>query len=189
MPYAIAPGITDEYIKDGWNFEKKVHVFQNRVLGWQLKLAGDMKLNNVPDRGYAQLMICLSYFEMIARYREGNVTDKDAGKWFVKGIRYVFDKQEPGYEGQLVEFYKRVRNGLYHIGMTRHNVWLTGGLGAAWKYQGGVIWIDPDELVASLCIDLVKYSARIQEVGEVQLRTNFIQRFNYDNGLVDSAEL
>jgi hypothetical protein len=188
MVLAIAPGLTDDYIKDGWTFEKKVHVFQNRVVGWQLKFAGDMALNNVPDRGFAQLMIVLSYFEMIARYHDGNLDDDKPGKWFMRGVRIVFKQFSADREHSLKEFYWRVRNGMYHMGMVRSNVVLSGEVHAAWVYHKDLIFINPDELVSVLIAHVVSYTAQIQKPDETELRDNFVRRFNYDNGIGNESK-
>lgn len=63
--------------------EKKVDIFYQQTLGWQLHVAdlianggeeleGGRKVESVGHSGFAVLQICLSYFETMASTKESN---------------------------------------------------------------------------------------------------------------------
>lgn len=192
MTFAISPKHTTEDFKNGWNLDDKIDVFIARVEGWQLGVANAMVNKKVPHRKFAILMIVISYFEMIAKYRDGYIEEikgrrKGEGKsahFFKEGLKDVF----PGMsvpEDELVTavIYENVRNGLYHAGGTRSNVLLSDETPNTIGYNSitGAIAINPDLLVKELQSHFAQFSAKLKDPVNTILRANFEARFDVDN--------
>ena len=69
MTFAISPHYTTDHFPHGpREVDQKILVFLDRVEGWQLGVADYLVKNQVGYRGFALLLIVVSYFEMIGRY-------------------------------------------------------------------------------------------------------------------------
>ncbi len=186
MSLAISPKHTTDFVKDGWALDKKIEVFIARVEGWQLGVAREMVDKQVSHRGFALLLIVTSYFEMIAKYREGFIGERSSAEYFKKGVRLVFptvDQTMPNADDLLDSFYTDVRNGLYHLGRTGGKVLITGDIPYSLGYNTvtGQIAINPDQLVFDLQIKFAEYAAELRNQANTTLRTNFERRFDFDD--------
>jgi len=192
MIIALSPKHTTEDFKNGWNLDDKIEVFIARVEGWQLGIARDMIERNIPGRQFAILMIVMSYFEMIAKYRDGFIEEakgrrRGEGKsahFFKEGLKDVFpDMALPEDELVLSGIYESVRNGLYHAGGTRSNVILTDKTLNTIGYNAitGAIAIDPDLMVKELLRHFVQFASKLRDQANASLRANFEARFDVDN--------
>src|SRR5216683_7631466 len=117
-------------------FEKKVEIFYERALGWQLHIA-DLVANGGQPLGaacsvkrlehsdFAVLQICLSYFETVGHYLRPNPPAPKrkgpkikGGYFFKEGVRAVLPQLLASYgeavEELLDQLYGGARNGLYH---------------------------------------------------------------------------
>lgn len=190
MKLAISPKHTADDFEGGMTLDQKIEVFTEAVRGWHLGVAKEMADKDVSHRGFAQLHIVTSYFEMIAKYREGFVGERESRKHFEKGVRAVFpviDTWPQDIANGLLELlYKNVRSGLYHMGMIKTNVILTGDLPFPMQYDNtnGVVYINPDKLVEALQAHFEVYARDLRELQSTVLRSNFEKRFNLDRGIV-----
>ena len=129
MSIAISPRHTSDDFPHGLKLEDKIEIFIARVEGWHLGPAKAMVEKQIPHRAFALLLIISSYFEMIAKYRDGFAADGKSGYYFKAGLKEVFPQMSiPSNESVLDALYTKVRNGLYHAGMTRANVLLTNDI-------------------------------------------------------------
>lgn len=123
--------------------EEKVDLFYEQTLGWQLHIA-DLIANSgmtfeanggasyhVPEvehSGFAVLLICLSYFELVGSIILPKSTKSKQSKVrFVAGVQQVFPalfKSQANGERLATLLYKGARCGLYHAGRTLHRVGL-----------------------------------------------------------------
>jgi hypothetical protein len=192
MIFAISPKHTTEDFKNGWNLDDKIDVFIARVEGWQLGVANIMVEKKIPHRKFAILMIIISYFEMIAKYRDGYVEElkgrrKGEGKsayFFKEGLKDVFpDMSLPEDELVTAAIYENVRNGLYHAGGTRSNVLLSDDTPNTIGYNMIIraIAINPDLLVRELQSHFDRFSRKLRDPANATLRANFEARFDVDN--------
>src|SRR5689334_13563288 len=81
--------------------EKKIEIFRESVWGSQLHIA-ELAINGgkshdqtedvkpLPHSDFAVLYILLSYFEMIARYEKGDISEKESRGAFIDGVQLVF---------------------------------------------------------------------------------------------------
>jgi len=84
----------------GADLNKKIDIFYEKLWGWTLYPAylmmkggkshdGARDVTSTPHAGFACLQVVLSYFEMIAKYVDGDMSDKSKES-FVRGVRFVF---------------------------------------------------------------------------------------------------
>lgn len=192
MKIAISPSYTTDDFPDFPNamtIDQKIDVFADRISGWQLGIAKEIiekKLS--PHCAFALLHLTASYFEMIAKYSDGVVDDEETSyKNFKKGIRTVFpdvDRWPRKVSRSFLRLlYGNVRCGLYHIGMVRAGVWITGDMPDVMQYDKNynIVKIDPDKLVYALLHHFGEYVWKLREPNNVDLRANFERRFDLDN--------
>jgi hypothetical protein len=98
-------------------------------------------------------------------------------------MRATFPKIGPEGASFLTTLYKSVRNGLYHLGMTKINVQLRDDIPGSIAFHSGrkLLAISPDRLVKDLEIRFHDYAAELRDPCKEELRRNFEARFDYDN--------
>ncbi len=184
--FHISPKHTLDDFKNGWTLEDKIEVFVARVDGWQLGVAKQIVDRNIPDRGFALLMIVTSIFEMLGKYRDGYTSGGKSEYYFKEGVRWVF----PGIEESLDHpdemmhsLYLGLRNPLYHLGMAKSSIMLIdqipGSLG--FREVDGQFQINPDTLVQDLSIKFAEYAQELRNPTSGDLRAKFEKRFDFDD--------
>jgi len=177
--------------------EKKIEIFQARVWGSQLHVA-ELAINGgrnheqtedvsaLPHSGFATLHILLSYFEMIDRYKRGDIGEAAPGKAFKRGVQMVFPDigKSPHTVTNpfLQKLYKDARCGLYHMSMTRSGIGIWNqGEAIAYDDKQNVILINPHKLAPALTNHFADYIQRLNNPSETVLRKAFESRFDHDN--------
>ncbi|MGA2284987.1 MAG: hypothetical protein ABSG55_01790 [Dehalococcoidia bacterium] len=174
-PHWIGPHLLENFFgkrfPDSLSFEDKVIIFSDTVQGWQLDVA-DRLLRNDRHAGFAALSVVLSYFEMIARYRDGRWEyERDSAERFKDGVRWVYsDLPDPGV---LDPLWETVRNGMYHRATTKRGVVLDGEFPVAIELKGSTVEINPHLLVRDLQQHFGRYVADLLDASQEELRTNF----------------
>jgi hypothetical protein len=184
------------------SFEKKVEIFYERTLGWQLHIAdivsnggkplsleGDLPEHRpVPHGGFAVLQICLSYFETIAQYQSAR--KQKPATLFKEGVHAVFPeltrRNRAIVEAFLGVLWQQARNGLYHVSMTRPGVELGQpgkDIAMAFNPSSNQLVINPHILPRALKKHLKSYRDQLLDAKNVELRRNFESMFNKENGL------
>ncbi len=184
MSYHISPQYMYDDFKYPLSIDDAITVFEDRVSGWQLGIAQELARREVPDRGYAQLHIVMSYFEMICQFIEGCSSKGKEGDFFCRGVRQVFPELSswPIANDFMDDLYAGIRCGLYHEARTRENVILTGDSDATVRYQGlsngqWRVVVNPDRLVDRLIADFARFIGRLRDPSEVSLRERFYGLF------------
>ena len=187
----ISPKYTDNDFPGGpKTLEDKILVFEDRVFGWQLNIAAEL-MKHDGDAGFAVLHIVTSYFEMIAMYIHGPGPAGSA-EYFKKGARAAFpelDDEHPQHVRWFIRsLYRAVRCGLYHQGMTRVGILLSGDIGAPYEFNDlgpgkHEIIINPKLLTDHLRAHLEDYLKRLRDSANAEARTNF--EAMYDSELPD----
>ncbi len=123
----IAPHYRDSDIPAKITIETLIHLFADRVNGWQLDIAE--KCYQIPHSGYAVLSILFSYFEMMGRVDKGYTGTRDTRINFRHGFEMVFGPHVsaspiPGVSlGEIADLlYFSVRNALYHKGFVGNRI-------------------------------------------------------------------
>jgi hypothetical protein len=179
----ISPKHKYEDFKHGWTLNDKIEVFIARVEGWQLGVAKEMIDKGISNRAFALLHIIMSYFETIAKYRDGFVGIGRSKIYFKKGVGEVFPDIEPEAENLLNSLYASVRSGLYHIGRTGSNVILNDGTPRSIGYNSehDFIMINPEMLVDDILFHFKRYSAELRNSNNAEFRENFERKFDSDD--------
>lgn len=162
--------------------ENKIDVFTARIEGWQIGIAKEIINKKIPHRGFALLHIVFSYFEMIGKYVHGYIGNDKSKYYFGKGVEATLEVT-PTEEAFLQALYSSVRNGLYHLGMTKINVMLRDDIpgSIAFNSERNILAICPDRLVEDLDIRFHDYVSELRNPKNVKLRENFEKRFDHDN--------
>lgn len=185
------------------SLEAKITLFEDRVLGWKLDIA-DQLINGSPEKlpirhsGYATLDIVVSYFEMIAKYEDGFI-GRRSEEYFKKGVYSVFPEfknipspaqtslSSVGNVVSLIDvvldlMYEGIRCGLYHSGITNGKIFLTGEIDTpmAFELQNQMLIVNPHLLVPKLKAHLRDYVAKLRDLNNTDLRTQFQIRYDFD---------
>jgi len=195
--YAITWKHTNESFPQPWTLENKIEIFYERFYGWQLNIANTMangetnaqtgrQFESIPHSDFATLHVCFSYFEMIAKYRDGYTKPDRSKQYFESGLLFVFreiDKWPKEIKkNALDKLYFGTRCGLYHASMTATGIGVRRG-DFVFKLQDEILLINPGRLPVALIDHLKSYRQRLTDPNETDLRTKFEIRFNHDNGL------
>jgi len=122
-------------LQSPWSINQKIDIFQCRTEVWQLGPAAQIIHQIEADHGphsiwshsaYAAISIFCSYFEVIGKILNPESqatwgTDKD----FACGFRDVYPhyrKSNSDDNFEVNEFRDRVRNGIYHVALTKHGL-------------------------------------------------------------------
>jgi hypothetical protein len=173
-----APGFLWHQEQRRWydlsDLDTLIELYRDRVSGWFLDCVRQVQHNG----GFIMVMVAISYLEKNERYREGDKTGDDAGKFFKQALRRVFP--ELSKENAKL-FYEAVRCGLFHEGMTRRSVSISEDLPSALKADGRGIVMNPRRFLDAVVADLESYVRRLRDPGERDLRDNFREVFiNHD---------
>lgn len=184
-PQRISPKYEKIDFPNPLTFDQKVEIFRDRVEGWQLGIARQC-FQAIPHSGFGALYICLSYFEMIARYRSGDISNGKVRYFFQQGFRQFADgrpiARHPDFSTISDLLYEGARCGLYHISSTAKKVYISGDRPDAFTYDSALsrLIIHPGILIDEILFDFGIYISRLIEPAEQVLRTNFQKKFNHD---------
>lgn len=185
---AWSPSLTNEdfpLLFDDWTVEDKVRLFEDQVLGWQLKIADDIintHASDNPHAGFAVLSILLNYFEMIGKHIQGYVGNSQSKAHFRVGLVNVFPELRD--KSRVISvLYEDARCGMYHEALIGKRIILTRNYDVPIHVIDEnipIIAIDPHSLTTNLIGHFTAYigSLRSAEENDIVLR-NFIKRFNF----------
>lgn len=182
--------------------EKKIDVFYQQALGWQLHIAdlianggdpleGGAKVQRIQHSGFAVLQICLSYFETIGKYQApADDNHKKYNEYFKAGAQTVFpfiQNAPPKVRKKLLDvLWKDARCGLYHNSRTRRGVGLRqppNGEAMAYYPDAQVLVISPERLPQALKGHLERYRAELLDPINAAARQCFERQFDRDFGV------
>lgn len=183
-PHWISPKYEKSHFTLPLSFDQKVEIFRDRIDGWQLNIAKECQ--HIQHAGFGVLYICLSYFEMVARFRAGDTSIYKSREFFRRGFR-AFARGKPiavsPHFNTVVDLlYEGARCGLYHISTTAQGVYISGDRPDSLTYDAGLkrLVIHPGKLIEEIVDDFKKYVTRLSKPGESLLRTNFERKFDHD---------
>jgi hypothetical protein len=155
--------------------QTKIKIYEDRVSGWFLEIAEKLKINN--ETGFVILSIAIAYIEGNQQFREGRMSENNSKNFFIKGLKRIFDK-ETVPEDILKDYYKQIRCGLFHDGMTRGNVTISGEFPDPLRYTNGIIKINPHKFLDKIKQDFQNYIQELEWNDE--LRKSFEKRFDLE---------
>jgi len=182
----LGPNLTSDDFPAGLQtIDDKLKVFTDRVEGWQLKIARDL-IDRDGHAGFAVLHIVTSYIEMIAMYINGPGLMR-AKKYFEAGAKAVFPELHKENRRHvrwfLKSLYKNLRCGLYHQGMTRSGILLSGDIRRPYEFHdlgsgASQIVINPRLLVDHLAQHFASYLTTLNNQANAAERARFEAMFD-----------
>jgi hypothetical protein len=110
---------------EGASIEKKLEVFEAQVKGWLLDHAEALSSSQYSasqHAGISILALCLVYVESISCFIKGQSSDGKSKIFFKDGLVAIFPENTPDLNRYSDDFYREVRCGLIHQGMTRGKI-------------------------------------------------------------------
>lgn len=167
------------------SLDEKILIFEDRVLGWQLAIAEEIRrqiddpANNettMQHAGFALMAILFTYFEMIAQYMKGEDSNRKSPKFFGKGIESVFKKKFSADDKKKI--YSRIRCGLYHSGLTKKGALIDGSYTEPIAVDGGLVKVNPHLLSPTLVTHFEGYIKTLKNPASTKERSNFEKMYN-----------
>lgn len=193
----ISPNYQDTDFVGPLSVDDKITIFSDRTYGWQLDIAdqlingkrgpdGGIIVKAIPHSGFAALSIVLSYFEMIAKYRDGFRGKGKSESYFKQGVYSVFPQLKTG-PSQIVDslldvIYSGGRCSLYHSAITNRQIILSCDTKVPMGFDPhkSILEINPCLLPPGLEAHLQDYVKQLRNVNNSLLRENFEKRFDFD---------
>lgn len=187
----VSPHFRKDQLPFPLPLDVKIAIFEDRVLGWQLKVAeelffgakaadGSLIPHHIQHNGFAVLYILLSYFEMIPKYREGDLSE-ESGLWFKKGISQVFPEivSHAAETAILASMWTGARNGLYHSAMTKRQVFVSGEANCIdYDATKRRLILNPGVVAQRAIAHFASYIAQLRDPSQSVLRGNFQKKFD-----------
>lgn len=164
----------NEYL-DQESIDDKIKIYERQVREWFLERAS--RLQKGENNGFIILMICTSYIEGIQQYIDGEPSNGQSKAVFKKGLRRIFllDVEER----KLDEYYKHVRCGLFHTGMSGSPVIISEGYQQTIDFSDDeTIKINPKRLLSEIKMDFKKYISILKDMSNETERDNFNNMFS-----------
>lgn len=160
------------------NINTKIEVYEDRVKEWFLDIGKRLKQNN--EAGFVILQIALSYIEGNQQYREGESSEGKSKKFFKEGLKRIFlhIQQAQNIEVILDDFYKQVRCGLFHTGITGQNVTISGNFPNDLEIIDHEIKINSHKFLDAIINDFERYINQLKDSNNISLRKNFEKFYN-----------
>jgi len=171
----------------GATFETKVAIYEGQIRGWFHDPARIIeRVSN--SAGFVLLLICLSYVEQHALFYKGKTSSNQSRAFFRDAFQAIFrispdatrNIDQALIDQALDHIYDQVRCGLFHVGLTRDKVRLSG------DYDNPVridmdpeskavlhIGINPHLMLNVIEDHLSAYVCRLRNGNEQRLRENF----------------
>jgi hypothetical protein len=169
-------------LKKSSPLQKKVEIFAERVQGWQIEVAQEIKkqIINADGEGvmghaaYGLIAVFFSYFEMLGQFLAGKTSDitvrgfstMSPSDAFAEGFKYVYPSTKlVGSEIKLI--YSRIRCGLYHDGFTKKKVLIDGTYKFGFDVSDGKVRMNPHIVVNDVAASFKKYVKELQSTGDL----------------------
>jgi hypothetical protein len=122
-------------------------------------------------------MICTAYIEGVQQYMDGESSDGRSKEVFKKGLNRIFSLDVE--ERQLNYYYKHVRCGLFHTGMSGSPVIISDIYSNAIDFsEDETIKINPKRLLIEIKLDFKQYISNLKDRSNDILRNNFNYMFS-----------
>lgn len=185
MAISISQKYSDQDFGGSPNLDQKILIFEDRVLGWQLDIAEELRTQiedeanegrTIQHAGFALISILFSYFEMIAQFMEGDESHGKSEKFFGIGLESVFPGDFSPQEKKTI--YQRIRCGMYHSGLTKKGALIDGGYAKAIQIDGGLVKVNPHKLSPCVKAHFKGFITKLQNPSSRQERAKFEQMYN-----------
>jgi len=155
------------------NEKNKILIYKDRVYGWFLEIADSLRNNR--DSGFVILHIATAYIEGNQQLREGKSSVNGSKAFFIKGVKRIFNKATIS-DKLLGDYYSQIRCGLFHDGMTKERVSLSGEYPQPLSYMRGIILVNPFLYLEKIKEDFKQYIDELN-TNDTTFR-RFLKQFN-----------
>ena len=172
-------------VLNGATIETFIAIYEDQTRGWFHDQARILEKNS-DHAGFVLLLIAIAYVEGHAIFLKGQDSDHHSKKFFIAGFKDIFQfhgdppPDTKTVEKALDEIWNEVRNGLFHTGMTRGKVILSGDFMHPFQLEwnpinGDVmrIGVNPHRVLSTVEDHLSRYVTRLRDPSRVELRKNF----------------
>lgn len=157
------------------NINDKIIIYERQVNEWFLERAS--KLVTGKNNGFIILMIATSYIEGVQQYIKGEKSDRHSKEFFREGFRRIFGFNISNFE--IDKFYKHVRCGLFHNGMSDDPIVIGYDMPLSIDYsQPGIIKINPRLFLVEIQKDFSDYIIRLKDPNNLVERGYFDRMFS-----------
>ncbi len=181
----ISPHFQQGDFPGGLTRDQKIAVFADRIRGWMLDPA-ERLLHLDPHSGFAVLAILGTYFEMIAKYQNERIAQRQSRRYFCQGVRDVLSTLDPPQSVSPAAeklLYSGLRNGLYHGGFPTTAIAVNGDLPDVLDHDAstGVVTLNPAQVLLAIQRHFSQYISRLSDAANDGLRARFECRFNSEH--------
>jgi hypothetical protein len=166
-------------IYDSGDTNTKIAIYQDRVSGWFLDIAQDLK--ETEEAGFIILMICLAHLEGVAQYRRGMKTPMgESSKVLKEEIKRVFTI--PSFHQKAIDILvEDARHGLFHDCMTRRRIFLSQDYlnPIIWDEVAEIVQINPHTFLDAIISDFSRYVVLLSDPENKIERENFLRVWDY----------
>lgn len=164
----------EEYLNTN-AIDDKIKIYERQVKEWFLNRAS--RLLKGGDNGFIVLMICISYIEGVQQYIDGRSSNGNSGAVFTQGLNRIFSLNVEN--SKLNDFYRQVRCGLFHNGMSGNQVIISYSYPQPIDFsENNTIKINPKILLNEIRKDFSSYIATLKEQTNVTEREKFNRMFS-----------
>ena len=178
----ISPKFDEKKIEDD-GIEAKIDVYEDRVQGWFFDQARILEKTS-DQAGFVILQIALGFIEGFAIYLKGEDSKGHSKDFFKSGFNEIFRSMKGEYPPEVLdrcieETYMQARCGLFHDGMTRGKVYLSGDfktpVDVVVRSNGDVVQIriNPHMFLNTVERHFSNYLERLRDSSQDLLRSNF----------------
>lgn len=170
--YLIIDELEDKKL-DPYNLMDNISIYKRQVENWFLQPAKHF----IKEEQYifVVLMICLSYFEGIEKYRLGGNGGLGSRLLFVNSMKRIYGNRFNFSD--LETLYSQARCGLFHVGMTDSKIVLSYTYENVIEFvDSTLIKINPKLLLEDIMVDFDNYL--LQLTTDVTLQRNFEAMFD-----------
>ncbi|MCK5043575.1 hypothetical protein KAR52_01055 [Candidatus Pacearchaeota archaeon] len=161
--------------KSNYNIDSKILIYEDRQKTWFFDIAEKLKRDN--EAGFVVLMIATSYLESNQKYRDGLIDGSN--ERIRKALQRIFDNLP---RKDIDKFVNKVRNGLFHDGITKKNLFITASQPEIFKSEGESMIINPHLFFDKIQEDFEMYISDLKNTSNTSLRTNFESFWNSIKG-------
>lgn len=148
----------------------KVLIYEDRQKTWFFDIANYLK--SINEAGFIILMIATSYLESNQQYREGKSSYKKSVKFIDNSLKRIFPEFDKGIRKRVID---GVRHGLFHDGITKGGIFISGDLQDV-LIKGRVnITINPYLFLDRIKKDFEDYIDILKNEENIKERENFEQ--------------
>lgn len=182
MSNSISPNYTFDDFPEQLSLQDKIKIFNDRINGWQIDIAQQC-ITNIAHSGFAVLNIISSYFEMIAKFKDGYTKEGNSGLFFKRAFKEflsVLHHYEEA-EAKIVadKAWKGIRCSLDHTGITR-GAYLSSEFNVSIRYseKDNILYLNPHLLVPELKEYFGLYIEELNKPENEELQRKFILRYD-----------